>query len=464
MGITYLVSGIPRYFFGDDFLLLNASRSPDGYASSIVGCVGEVGMGKWRPAFVCAVTPVLKLFGDRYWCYFLLNLVLVFIVCVVAGNLLQKVAVLSNWNVALFALVLPFSRFAWYGRISPYGLMEFGALLFALLFLSQFMSALKRQTLSSWYLAGGLACFSSLFHERYLVLLAAGFSVAIINAKNKRVQVPIIPWVVYAACYLGIKLFVLRIDPLAGGGEKTLRSSANTWILEHFFVGIKAIIGIGDGTNIAFDTSGYLRLTELSMLGVIWPLVLGLVILVVIRIKSMTNRGSVVSTSEIQTELVEQQIVMRLLLLMSGLFLILPASTIISRIEGRWLLGPEVLLLILMISILKARTLRFVLLSCYLLLSITCLRFLPSYEEPVRTTNEILEYVHQQLDGRTEMRYTIIDPRGRSQQLTWQLGYGDIFAQIGVSSALYVDEASCTGSCVRIVFEDSRRFNLVTNP
>jgi len=465
MGFAYLIiNGIPKYLAGDDFILQNASITNDGYASSIVGCVNDIGSEKWRPMFVCTVTPILKIFGDQYRYYFLLNLVLIFLICVVAAELLKAVTKLSGLSIAVFALILPFSRFTWYGRISPFGLMEFGALLFALLFLKQFLRALDRKKQSAWYLSAGFACVSSLFHERYLVLLAAGFLVAVLNIRNKRIPVPITPWLLFPGSYIATKLFLLRVDPIAGGGETPIRSSANTWILEHFLIGVKALMGIGNGTNIGFDPSGYLRQPGLGLVGKFWLLAVTTALALICTWKAFVRRRVFIPQSVVQMEFIEQQIVMRQLLLISGLFLIVPASTVISRIEGRWLLGPEVILLILVIGIMKSEIWRIMLCSCYLIFSLICLQFLSDYEQPIRTTNEILEYVHEQLDGKTQLIYTIIDPRDRINLLDWQLGRSAKFNQLGLEQIKYVEPDQCLGSCIKLVFENTERFNLITHP
>ncbi len=467
MGVTYLVfSGLPKYFSGDDYLLLISSRSPDGYASSFFSCVNDVGMGKWRPAFVCTVAPILKLFGDQYWYFFLLNLGLIFLICIVAAGVLKSITNLSYLGIAIFAFVLPFSRFAWYGRISPFGLMEFGALLFTLLFVRQFLLALRHQTKSSWYLAVGIACTASLFHERYLVLVAAGFFIAVINLRNRRMPIPVAPWVLCLGSYVAIKLFLLQLDPIIGGGEVPIRSSADTWILEHFLIGVKAIAGIGNGTNIGFDATGYLRQPTLGVVGKIWLAVVAIVLLLIVSWKTRFVRRILAAKHDIDINLVEQQTVIRQLLLTSGLLLIVPASTVISRIEGRWLFGPEVLLLILLVGVLKSHSWRFVILSTYLIFSLSCLQFLPDYEQPIKLSNNVFEYVDEKLDGRTELVYTIVDPRARPGMidwLDWVLGRGNKFEQIGVKSAVLVSNSQCTGSCIRLVFEDTERFNFVSS-
>jgi len=462
MGITYVIlSGLPKYFSGDDYLLLMASRSPGGYASSLLGCVNDIGSGKWRPMFVCTAVPVLRLFGDNYLGYFLLNLFLIFLVALTAGVLLQKIDKISAWSIAFCAFALPFSRFAWYGRISPFGLMEFGALLFALQFIRQFMSALVRQKKSWWYLAGGFACISALFHERYLVLLAAGFLVALFNVRNKHMRIPFGPWFVFSGSILAIKVFFLRTDLLVGGGEAPLRSSANTWILEHFLAGVKAVVGIGNGLNIGFDESGYVRVPALGTLGKTWLVVLILILLVTVTLKITSSSSFLASKTETPQQWSEQQTVLYQLLLTSGLLLIIPASTIISRIEGRWLFGPEVFLLIFGIAVSKSKKWRAVILTCFLVFSITCLKFLPDYEQPIRLSNQVLEYVHEKLDGRTQLVYTIVDPRERPEitnWLDWVLGRGDKFKQIGIKSALLVENKNCAGSCIKLVFADTYQF------
>lgn len=473
MGLIYfIVNGIPEYFVGDDYLLLNASRSTNGYASSLIGCLNDLGAGKWRPMFTCTVTPLLRLFSDNYWCFFFLNLVLIFLVSLTAGNLLRRIVKLPEWIVAFCVFIVPFSRFTWYGRVSPYGVMEFGALLFALLFAHQFMSALTRQTNSSWYLAGGLASLSSLFHERYMVLLAAGFLVSIFNVRNKRAPVPSAPWLLFLGWLFAIKATFLDADPLTGGGEVSFRSSADTWILEHFIVGVKAVAGIGNGTNILFDESGYWRVPALGTLGKFWLVALPLIVFVISTLRTTLYSRVFDSNNDTSQESVNQEIVACQLLLTSGLLLIIPASTIISRIEGRWLFGPEVFLFIFMIAVLRSLKCRFIFMSCLLLFNITCLKFLPEYEAWTRIPNQILEHVHEELEGRTDLVYTVVDPSGTTLgNLQWSLGYGSSFKQIGVKSFLQVDNSTCTSlnnykkqTCISLVFEDAERFRFVTNP
>ena len=150
------------------------------------------------------------------------------------------------------------------------------------------------------------------------------------------------------------------------------------------------------------------------------------------------------------------------LLVISGLFLIIPASTVISRIEGRWLFGPEVFLFMFMIVVLRSQKWRIVIVSSFLLFSTACLKFLPIYEDPMRLSNEVMEYVHENLDGRTQLVYTIVDPMNRPQLIgwiEWVLGYGDKFKQIGVKSVSFVSNNECTGSCIKLVLADSERFD-----
>jgi hypothetical protein len=256
----------------------------------------------------------------------------------------------------------------------------------------------------------------------------------------------------------------LRVDPIIGGGEAPIRSSANTWILEHFLIGVKAIAGIGNGTNIGFDATGYLRQPALGVVGKIWLFAAVVILLLILTWRTWFVREVLATKHEINIRLVEQQKVVRQLLLTSGLLLIVPASTIISRIEGRWLFGPEVFLLILLVGVLESNNWRFAILSSYLILSLSCLQFLPKYEDPIRTTNEILEYVHEKLDGRSQLIYTIVDPRGRSDLLDWQLGRFTKFDQLGVQKILYVAPNRCFGSCIKIEFQNTDRFNLVTQP
>lgn len=468
MGMSYLLfEGLPKFFSGDDFILLNASRTENGYASSIVGCANDLGMGKWRPMFVCTITPVLKLFGDRYWCYFLLNLTLIFLICLLAGNLLRKITEIPEWILILFVFALPFSRFAWYGRVSPFGLMEFGALLFALLFARQFFQALERKTHGAWYLAGGLACLSSMFHERYLVLIACGLFVSVLNLRTRPRLIPLTPWLVLASLVIAIRQYLLKTNLLVGGGEAPLASSADTWILEHFFVGLKAVFGLGNGTNISFDPSGYIRQPPLGVFSQLWLVTLFLIVLLLVLLKVVRNRDTPKVTCGINEGPEEKNNVMNQLLLVCGLTLIVPAATVVSRIEGRWLLGPEVLIFIFLMSLFTSPKLHLVFITVFLSFSIACLQFLPRYETPIRLSDEILTLVQRDLDGQSELKYAIVDPRGRPQLvnwLDWTLGREEKFRQIGVQSVRLIDSTNCFDPCIEIEFEDSDDFDLVAKP
>jgi hypothetical protein len=155
------------------------------------------------------------------------------------------------------------------------------------------------------------------------------------------------------------------------------------------------------------------------------------------------------------------------LLLACGFFLIIPAATVISRIEGRWLLGPEVFVFMFLICLFTSSKLRIVVISGFLVFSVACLQFLPSYEMPLRLSDEVLMHVQKNLDGQTRLRYAIVDPRGRPQLvnwLDWTLGREAKFKQIGVQSVRLVDSRTCSYPCIRIEFEDSEVFDFAAKP
>ena len=210
------------------------------------------------------------------------------------------------------------------------------------------------------------------------------------------------------------------------------------------------------------------------MFGEFWLVALLLIVLVISTLRTTLSSRDFYSKNDTSKEPVNQEIIACQLLLTSGLLLIIPASTVISRIEGRWLFGPEVFLFIFMIAVLRSHKWRFIFMSSLLLFNIICLKFLPEYEKYIRIPNQILEYVDEELEGRTDLVYTVVGPVipvGNYSVLEWPLGYDSKFKQIGVKSFLYVDSSTCTNlnnykkkTCVSLVFENTSPYSFVIEP
>ena len=258
--------------------------------------------------------------------------------------------------------------------------------------------------------------------------------------------------------------YQLRSHSLAGGRESSLISALDPWLVEHYLVAAKAVVGLGNGTNIDFDSSGMVRVPVLGVFGTIWFVALTLLVLVFFTFIATRPRGVPTPDSETTSNSRDHQTIMWQLLLSCGLLLIIPASTTINRIEMSWLFGPEVFIFMFTVVALRSEKWRTIFITSFLLFNVVCLKFLPDYEHPMALSNEVLEYVHEKLEGRTELVYTVVDPRGRPELVKWidsALGVDYKFKEVGVKSTSYVDNRLCRGSCIRLVFADTARYKLV---
>jgi hypothetical protein len=446
----YYWLGIPRFFYGDDYLLFQASRTENGYASSILGSLNDVGSGKWRPLFTFLVSIMLKMFGNNYFAFFLINLLLLGVIATLCGKILTEHSKLNSLQIGLISSSIPISRFAWYGRISPYGIMELGAIICSLIFIIFFFRAQRNGSTVSWYLSGLMALCATMFHERYLVLLGSSLLVALYCSIKKKSRIPIDPWLVYTTIYLFLKVNVLKLDIWQGGGEVPLRSSKGAWILEHFLVALKAVVGLSDGRVIQFDVTGYVRESSLSIVALFYPVAIVLFAVLIRERFSLT-------TARTEGNLEEHKFQSSIFLVATvGIILLIPASTVVSRIEGRWLFGSEILLTLFLllladISHPNGRHVVSILISGICLLNVISLRTLSKYENPVRSTNRIIEFAQRENKSHPDRYLFINDPENRTTQIQWQLAYGGVFSQFenSLRGVIFYD-SNCTERCIKL--------------
>lgn len=444
-------SKLPKHFVGDDLLLLAASRSENGYASSFWSGFSDVGMGKWRPAFSTLVSIVLKAFGENLWLYVGLNLLLLAAVAIAARNLLRViVGELNLWS-TLIAPVVLLSQFSWYSAWSPYGLMELGALLSFIGALALLATALENGDCRINWTASTVLMLAVCFHERYLICYAATLLI-IVWQRRSHLLSSIIPWVSLPCAYLFVKVILLRLDPLTGGGEAQFRASAGTWIVGRVLESGRAMIGGATGEIIPFDSTGERRLTQLPPIYLLLysAAVMCMAVIGLCRLSLMTNVDRPRNPRS-------RHLVLTSLLFVSSMFLLLPASTVISRIEPRWLFGSHIMFAVIALTLahltrdkiskIASRTL-VVVISCGLVASAPNRQH---FEYEARRADRLIVLVGKAPMPDPDWTLVIRDRSMTHSYWSWLLGRGSAFSKLSNPPGRFlVGFESCQATCLEV--------------
>lgn len=333
--ISILLFRLPFWsgpMYGDDYLLVNGAQQPVD-SSGVLGDFFLVGGGKWRPFNTPLLLFLARRFGFEYQPYQIVNLSLLVICCTVVGLMVWLLS-RSLFATLLSSVCIGASSFTWLGQISVYGVLEFSAILVALLALlvelREFLG--DRDEGKSHYLAIGLVLVASFIHERMLVL-ALLFGVFHLLKRRKSVS---LTYFAIILIHVILKGFFLQLDASQSGGESNLQDVRGLWILRHFIDGVGALFGMNSGSGI-FYTDGALsdlaRTADLGYVGVLPIVTVSIVIGVLTFRESRADRlGTRLGCS--------------LLILGVGLGCIFPAALVYERIEGRWLFLPQALLLV----------------------------------------------------------------------------------------------------------------------
>lgn len=444
-------SGVPSFFYGDDLLLLassNGSELGKGYATSFLFGFNDVGSGKWRPAFTTLVPLALQAFGSNYSGYLVVNSLLFLLLVYFLLRLLRVAFGGSRIGIVAVGLAFAINPFSWYSVWSPFGIMELGALVALVIGLQIFLTKQGSPIVSSW-IAGSWVLLATLFHERYLICFVALTVVSLARRHSNRFFV-LTPLVGLPIVYLATKLFVLKIDPLTGGGETDFRETEGLWIVDHFSSALRAVFGMSDGRIIGFDSTDGLRPVSEGM----WQqfLFTGLVALFIGSVAISVFVYSQGHRQESLREGVSRATASRMLLLISTVSLLIPASTVVSRIEGRWLFASQVLVVLFMASLVSHRSalVRDLSLGFVTLTAAWGLVALPhrnEFESTMRLSDRLISIVHEVEPVASPWVLFIRDPNSVGQW-EWRLGYGAAFSEMdnppaAISTALIPCESAC---------------------
>ena len=435
VGLAYIGRGVPRYFWGDDLLLLESSRTTGGYINSFGGSLVNTGSGKWRPLFQVTAYFMTHWFEGNYLGYFAVNLMLLACIGTVAGWIMYQVSGRSLWCSLIVSFTVTLSPNFFYSRVSPFGVMELGACLLALLFVYVMVTVEYREPIRANVLAIFTALGAGFMHERYLILLLVGALIALsAEGTIKQRFNGMALWLGVLLSYFGLRSLVASTSGMFnGGGETSLLASKGFWIVPRFFNSFGFAIGGSNGTIKGFTSTDPGAAVSFSPLLILITLIVGgLITYLVGRCiyewfvsclslpVQVQPKGSFGKTKKLKV------------LGLSALSCLVPASTVVSRIEPRWLSFSQILICVLFIGLLNISFQKFnqfvgvIFLVGVLIFNIACLSNLDEYEYPMRITNSMMDQI--QLTAPANEPYTVIivsdDEPG---QTPWRGGYGMVF-------------------------------------
>ena len=148
--LSYSLLVLPQRYipiWGDDFLLLSASKTFQGYGSEISLAPFQTGMTKYRPFFLIPFAAMNDLFGDQLNYYLLVNTGLTLILGICFGLLLREASDLKKLSIPIGIIAISSMRFLWFSREWIYGFMEIVSLSASLLAVVLYLRVSKKQTL-----------------------------------------------------------------------------------------------------------------------------------------------------------------------------------------------------------------------------------------------------------------------------------------------------------------------------
>lgn len=319
--------------YGDDYLLVNDAHQPLD-SSGIIGDFFLVGGGKWRPLNTPLLLFLARRFGFSYQPYQIVNLVLLVMCCTVVG-LMVWIVCRTLFPTLLSSACIGASCFTWLGQISVYGVLEFSAVLIALLAVAVELHSLVRGDVRGKriYVAVGLVLSATFIHERMLILTICFGAFHLVKGRRASLALTYfsIPMI-----HVVLKGFFFQLDATQTGGESNLQQVKGLWIIRHLIDGVGAILGVNSGSGIFYTDGTFSRLAksaDLGYLGAI-PLITVSAILIVSIFRNV--HASRTDTRENGS----------MFIFVACLGSICPAALVFERIEGRWLFLPQALLLV----------------------------------------------------------------------------------------------------------------------
>jgi hypothetical protein len=342
----------PKYrgpLFGDDFLLVRDTTQRL-QNNLILDDFLVIGAGKWRPASTPLLLELGRQSGFSFGAFHSVNVFLLTVLTVTCICLMKHVT--GSYVVScLVGLVVQVSQFSWYARSSTYGLMELLPIIYIFCALYLLGSILSEDMNFHWrpIAVWILLLLSSLTHERFLVVVAAFWAVSTLLARRHRQFAGLaMTLIAIPAFHVVSKGIFLGLDPLTGGGESTVPSLFSLRTLHRLAAATIGIFGHASGAGYYFEESTYAQLVTKRQLTIV-PIASAIAILIgLVMWMSYRVRQQERTFTRIE--------VIALTAVLSGILLLYPAATVTERMEGRWLLAPQILIIVGLTGLFFARS------------------------------------------------------------------------------------------------------------
>ena len=335
--------------WGDDALLLRASRMPNGYASDFWLGFMQTGSAKYRPILSSVLALLTDKFGNDQFGYLVVSNMLLTVVAILVFVLSRRIGGSTLLSLAISSLVLV-NRFSWYSQDNVFGIMEAGALIFLLLATLQVLRAVDGDYSHLRFAVSALFLLAAtLIHERYLLVSAViPTSLLIVVVVHRtaswiRAFRTSLIFLLIPAVHILLKAGLLNVSTLTGGGESNFSDVKGPWIAKHVLQTIASFAGLSEGNNYSADYWGI----PSWIFALLTALVLLLVFLGIIAYcdQRLHLRRDLSSDSDGRIEFT--------LFLLLGILgsTSISASLVVERIEFRWVYAPFIFFLLLLILI-----------------------------------------------------------------------------------------------------------------
>jgi hypothetical protein len=269
---------------------------------------------------------------------------------------------------------------------------------------------------------------ATLCHERYIVCSVIFVGYLVIWQRNMSIVIRTWKPLIIPVFHVLVKAFVLQVDPLNGGGESNFRESVGTWIISHFFDAIKMLTGWFSGAGHFYNQDQLGTLAEQKSLGIIGPAVLTIAVLIILgfMIPQIRRRGQLGTTATSGSQF---------LLLGLALSCLIPAASVVQRIEARWLFASQILILLAsttgVCAVMKSRRsfAGSVLPAAFLCLGVAYLPSSDSFTVLRDQPTMVLDLLSERAPTNGPWSL-VITQSDRDVSTEWQFGYGDALSQL----------------------------------
>lgn len=326
-----------RHLAGDDLYLLIGSNQPGGYASKILPSFLDHGGGKWRPVTQVILSPLLDLFGEDFWKYQLVAEALLSLIGVlVALIIVQLVGKSSIWAFLAGSLVA-LSNFNLYFVLQVFGIMESLALLFFLITIALLSRPHHRFAKKDFLAAGVTFALSLHSHERYMLICFAVAALIYFRMQEQclreRLLFSSVPFAAVLFNYL-VKEIGFGMNFFTGAGGTEISSSSID--IPYFLLRASLnVLGYNVGPDYLSGKDASTLGSTGALLSLIWaiPAIMAMTCGCLHVIRTSRARG--------------WAIIALCLLTISSLLL---TASVAFRQEFRWLLAPQLAVLIVAVS------------------------------------------------------------------------------------------------------------------